>query len=163
VIAPRFQSGRTRICIIRHGETDWNVEKRIQGHTDVPLNEVGRAQALAMAFNAAHQRFDAIYSSDLARTLETARALAQREDQEVKLLPQLRERHYGFSGPHRRGACCASGGVCAHVARDLITTETGESLRSLPIGWRRASTGWCGIAGRRSRRSATAGARRGVP
>ncbi|PKO64423.1 MAG: histidine phosphatase family protein, partial [Betaproteobacteria bacterium HGW-Betaproteobacteria-17] len=62
----------TRICIIRHGETDWNVEKRIQGHTDVPLNEVGRAQALAMAFNAAHHRFAAIYSSDLARTLETA-------------------------------------------------------------------------------------------
>ncbi|MBW6496154.1 MAG: histidine phosphatase family protein, partial [Burkholderiaceae bacterium] len=77
----------TRICIIRHGETDWNVEKRIQGHTDVPLNETGRAQALAMAFNAAHQRFAAIYSSDLARTLETARVLAQREEQEVKLLP----------------------------------------------------------------------------
>ena len=43
----------TRICFIRHGETDWNVEKRIQGHTDVPLNEVGRAQALAMAFRMA--------------------------------------------------------------------------------------------------------------
>ena len=50
----------TRICIIRHGETDWNVEKRIQGHTDIPLNTLGRAQALAMAFNAAHQRFHAI-------------------------------------------------------------------------------------------------------
>ncbi|MBU4499059.1 MAG: histidine phosphatase family protein, partial [Gammaproteobacteria bacterium] len=86
----------TRVCIIRHGETDWNVEKRIQGHTDVPLNETGRAQALAMAFNAAHQRFHAIYSSDLARTLETARVLAQREEQDVKLLPQLRERHFGI-------------------------------------------------------------------
>ncbi|OYW24391.1 MAG: histidine phosphatase family protein, partial [Hydrogenophilales bacterium 12-63-5] len=61
----------TRICFIRHGETRWNVEKRIQGHTDIPLNETGRAQALAMAFNAAHQRFEAIYSSDLARAQET--------------------------------------------------------------------------------------------
>lgn len=87
---------RTRICIIRHGETDWNVEKRIQGHTDIPLNDTGRAQALAMAFNVAHQRFHAIYSSDLLRAMETAAALAQREDHAVKALPQLRERHYGI-------------------------------------------------------------------
>jgi hypothetical protein len=59
----------TRICIIRHGETDWNVAKRIQGHADVPLNETGRAQALAMACNAAHQRFAAIYRSDLVRAV----------------------------------------------------------------------------------------------
>lgn len=71
----------TRICIIRHGETEWNVEKRIQGHTDVPLNDTGRAQALAMAFNAAHHRFHAIYSSDMVRTVETARTLAQRDCQ----------------------------------------------------------------------------------
>ncbi len=58
----------TRICFIRHGETDWNVAKRIQGRTNIPLNETGRSQALAMAFNAAHQRFHAIYSSDLKRT-----------------------------------------------------------------------------------------------
>lgn len=122
----------TRICFIRHGETDWNVAKRIQGHTDIPLNETGRAQALAMAFNAAHQRFHAIYSSDLARTLETAQALAQREDQEVKLLPQLRERHYGVF----QGITAAEGAVkypeayAHYVARDLeYDFENGESLR----------------------------------
>lgn len=122
----------TRICFIRHGETDWNVAKRIQGHTDIPLNETGRAQALAMAFNAAHQRFHAIYSSDLARTLETALALAQREDQEVKLLPQLRERHYGVF----QGITAAEGAVkypeahAHYVARDLeYDFENGESLR----------------------------------
>jgi probable phosphoglycerate mutase len=122
----------TRICFIRHGETDWNVAKRIQGHTDIPLNETGRAQALAMAFNAAHQRFHAIYSSDLARTLETAKALAQREDQEVKLLPQLRERHYGVF----QGITAAEGAVkypeahAHYVARDLeYDFENGESLR----------------------------------
>ena len=127
---------QTRICIIRHGETDWNVQKRIQGHTDVPLNEVGRTQALAMAFNAAHQRFHAIYSSDLIRTVETARMLAQREDQEVKLLPQLRERHYGIF----QGMTAAQGAeryplAYAHYqARDLdYDFESGESLRQFAL------------------------------
>ncbi len=122
----------TRICIIRHGETDWNVEKRIQGHTDIPLNENGRAQALAMAFNAAHQRFQAIYSSDLARAQETARVLAQREGLEVKLLPQLRERHFGvFQGiTAAQGAGLYPAAYAHYVARDLeYDFETGESLR----------------------------------
>lgn len=121
----------TRICIIRHGETDWNVEKRIQGHTDIPLNETGRAQALAMAFNAAHQRFHAIYSSDLARAIETAAALAQREDHVVKPLPQLRERHYGiFQGLTAAEAAVRHPQAHAHyLARDPeYDFETGESL-----------------------------------
>lgn len=122
----------TRICIIRHGETDWNVEKRIQGHTDIPLNAVGRAQALAMAFNAAHHRFHAIYSSDLSRALETARVLAQREEQEVKAMPQLRERHYGiFQGiTAEEGARRYPQAIAHYMARDLdYDFETGESLR----------------------------------
>lgn len=122
----------TRICIIRHGETAWNVEKRIQGHTDIPLNETGRAQALAMAFNAAHQRFDAIYSSDLARALETAQVLAQREDHKVKPLPQLRERHFGiFQGlTADEGAARHPEAYAHYLARDLdYDFETGESLR----------------------------------
>lgn len=123
---------RTRICIIRHGETDWNVAKRIQGHTDIPLNETGRAQALAMAFNAAHQRFHAIYSSDLARAQETAQVLAQREDHEVTLLPQLRERHYGiFQGiTAAQGAERYPAAYANYLARDLdYDFESGESLR----------------------------------
>jgi probable phosphoglycerate mutase len=122
----------TRICIIRHGETDWNVDRRIQGHTDVPLNETGRAQALAMAFNAAHQRFHAIYSSDLARAQETARVLARREDQEVRLLPQLRERHFGiFQGlTADEGAALHPAAHAHYVARDPdYDFAGGESLR----------------------------------
>ena len=122
----------TRICFIRHGETDWNAEKRIQGHTDISLNEVGRAQALAMAFNAAHQRFHAIYSSDLLRAQETAQVLAQREDHTVKLLPQLRERHYGiFQGiTAAQGAERYPQAYAHYLARDLdYDFETGESLR----------------------------------
>jgi len=115
----------TRICVIRHGETGWNVEKRIQGHTDIPLNETGRAQALAMAFNA-------VYSSDLTRALETARVLAQREDLEVKCLPQLRERHFGlFQGlTAAEGAERYPQAYAHYVARDLdYDFGTGESLR----------------------------------
>jgi probable phosphoglycerate mutase len=122
----------TRICIIRHGETDWNVEKRIQGHTDIPLNETGRAQALAMAFNAARQRFHAIYSSDLARAMETAQALAQREDHVVKPLHALRERHYGvFQGlTADQGARLDPTAHAHYLARDLdYDFVTGESLR----------------------------------
>jgi probable phosphoglycerate mutase len=121
----------TRLCIIRHGETDWNVEKRIQGHTDVPLNAVGRAQALAMAFSAAHQRFHAIYSSDLMRAMETAQVLAQREDLVVNPLPQLRERHFGlFQGiTAAQGAERYPEAYAHYMARDLdYSFETGESL-----------------------------------
>ena len=123
----------TRLCIIRHGETDWNVEKRIQGHTDILLNDTGRAQALAMAFNAAHHRFQAVYSSDLVRAMETAQALAQREDHAVKPLPQLRERHFGiFQG--LTAAEAAQRHPEAHrryLSRDPdYDFETGESLHA---------------------------------
>lgn len=122
----------TRFCIVRHGETDWNVEKRIQGHTDVPLNATGRAQALAMAFNAAHQRFSAIYSSDLSRAMETARYVAEREDEAIRPMPQLRERHYGIL-QGLTAAEAAESHPAAHalyVARDPdYDFVTGESLR----------------------------------
>lgn len=89
---------KTRLCIIRHGETDWNLAKRIQGQTDIPLNETGRAQAMAMAFDVAfHQApIKAIYSSDLSRAHETAQVLAQRCELEVQRRQGLRERHYGL-------------------------------------------------------------------
>lgn len=124
----------TRICFVRHGETDWNVEKRIQGQIDIPLNEKGRAQALAMAFNAAHASFKAIYSSDLVRALDTAKALAAREGQEVKPLPQLRERHFGLF----QGLTAAEGeqrypeAYQRYAARDpRYDFESGESLLEL--------------------------------
>jgi len=122
----------THICIIRHGETDWNQEGRIQGQIDIPLNEAGRAQALAMAFNAAHHRFTAIYSSDLARAQETARALAEREGHEVICIPELRERHYGiFQNVVKDEAGRQYPEAYAlYMARDLhYDFENGESLQ----------------------------------
>lgn len=88
-------SSVTRFCLVRHGETNWNVVKRIQGHLDVPLNAAGCAQAQATAAGLADHRFAAIYSSDLTRAVQTAQAAAQKLGQAVQLEPGLRERHYG--------------------------------------------------------------------
>ncbi len=63
------------IVLVRHGETDWNREKRMQGHADISLNERGRAQAAAVAQRFSGQSFDEIWSSDLSRARETAAAI----------------------------------------------------------------------------------------
>lgn len=121
----------TRICLIRHGETDWNAIKRIQGQTDIPLNETGHAQALAMAFNAGHYDFGAVYSSDLCRACATAEMVATRRGLEIKKMPQLRERHYGiFQGiTADEGAQRYPEAYAHYKARDLhYDFETGESL-----------------------------------
>lgn len=89
----------TRFCFVRHGETDWNVQRRLQGHIDTPLNQTGQAQAEATAKGLNGHVFDAIYSSDLIRTLQTARYAAQLLDLPIHLRSDLRERHYGaFQG-----------------------------------------------------------------
>ncbi len=124
----------TRICLIRHGETDWNVEKRIQGHLDIPLNETGRAQALAMAFSASHHHFHAIYSSDLGRAVETAQVLAQRAGLEAKPMPHFRERHYGiFQGiTAREGQQRFPEAHARYQNRDPnYDFETGETMHAL--------------------------------
>ena len=121
----------TRICFIRHGETDWNTAKRIQGQTDIPLNDTGKGQALAMAFNAAHYNFSAIYSSDLIRAYDTAQMAAARRGLEVKKLPQLRERHFGiFQGiTADEGAQRYPEAYAHYKARDPeYDFETGESM-----------------------------------
>ena len=91
---------QTRILAIRHGETAWNVDTRLQGHLDIPLNDVGLRQAQHLA-KALVQRdaIDAIYASDLSRAHTTAQAIAQATGQMVSTHPGLRERHFGaFQG-----------------------------------------------------------------
>lgn len=85
----------TRLCLVRHGETDWNAQKRIQGQIDIPLNAAGCAQARATAAGVAGRRFDAVYSSDLGRALETAQPIAAALGLPLRQAAGLRERHYG--------------------------------------------------------------------
>jgi probable phosphoglycerate mutase len=85
----------SRLCLIRHGETAWNAEGRVQGQTDVPLSAVGEAQARAVGAALAGQRFAALYASDLARVRQTAAPAAAALGLEPRLDPRLRERHYG--------------------------------------------------------------------
>ena len=86
----------TRICLVRHGETAWNAEGRVQGQIDVPLNDVGQAQARAVSAALGGERFTAIYSSDLVRVTQTAAPTALSLGLPVALDARLRERHYGM-------------------------------------------------------------------
>jgi probable phosphoglycerate mutase len=89
----------TRIIAIRHGETTWNVDARIQGHLDIPLNDTGHRQAERMALALKDSPITAIYASDLTRAWETAHYLGRALDLEVTREEGLRERGFGdFQG-----------------------------------------------------------------
>jgi 2,3-bisphosphoglycerate-dependent phosphoglycerate mutase len=85
------------LWLVRHGETDWNAEGRVQGHEDIALNANGIAQGERLASRLNGQRFDAVYSSDLSRALETARSVAQKLEgrPSVRTDTRWREQHLG--------------------------------------------------------------------
>ena len=125
----------TRICFVRHGETTWNVERRMQGHIDIPLNTTGMGQAnrLANALTQNKYSFNAIYSSDLDRALHTANAVANALSLAVQTTPQLRERNVG----QLQGLLLSEAPVLlpeiwqSHIARELDhDLGGGESIRA---------------------------------
>jgi probable phosphoglycerate mutase len=85
-----------RVVLWRHGQTDWNVENRFQGHSDIPLNKVGHYQASEAAKVLAALRPDRIISSDLIRAQETAAPLAALTDIKIEINPNLRETDGGL-------------------------------------------------------------------
>lgn len=88
-----------KVYLVRHGETDWNLVRRIQGNADIPLNEKGRAVARATAEAIKEMPIDVIFSSPLVRARETAEILAAGRGMEVQVDPRLKEIAFGeFEG-----------------------------------------------------------------
>jgi broad specificity phosphatase PhoE len=128
----------TTLLLVRHGETDWNAEGRLQGHTDRPLNEVGRRQATALADRLDGDEITAVYASDLARARETAEILAERLGLAVVTDPDLRERNWGswegLTGTERDGveyvgeASDAHGERVLRAVRRIAEVHPGERI-----------------------------------
>lgn len=87
---------KTTLCLVRHGETVWNADGRIQGQLDTELSDTGRSQARAVAEVLGGHRFSAVYASDLVRVRDTAAPTCGRLGMTPLLDPDLRERHYGI-------------------------------------------------------------------
>jgi probable phosphoglycerate mutase len=122
----------TRILAIRHGETAWNVDTRIQGQLDIGLNDTGRWQAQRTAQALAHEDIAAVYSSDLSRAFETAQTIANALSARgaLPVVPHLglRERHFG----HFQGKTWA----------EIETHWPDDALR-----WRQRDPAWSPIEG----------------
>lgn len=130
----RLVMAQTLICAVRHGETTWNAERRLQGHLDIALNENGLAQAHATAKALSGHAFTAIYSSDLQRARVTAECIAGKRRHEIVPHPGLRERNYG----HFQGLTYAEAeqrfpdDYTRFLNRDadFAFSESGESLKN---------------------------------
>lgn len=104
------------LLLVRHGRTAWNAEQRAQGHADVPLDEVGRQQAVALTQALSARRIARVWSSDLARAAQTAAVVADAFDVEIEYDARLRE----FDVGERQG---------------LTATEFSARFPSVPLGW----------------------------
>jgi len=90
---------KTQVIFVRHGQTQWNLKPIRQGHLDSPLTEKGMAQAKALAQRLAQEKFNALYSSDLGRAVQTAEMIAAVTGHEIVTDARLRERNLGvFQG-----------------------------------------------------------------
>ncbi len=88
----------TSLYLVRHGETDWNAQRRIQGNTDIPLNDTGRGQAHTTGRLLARREWDGVYASPLSRAFETASIIAGELGMSAPVaLPAVVERNYGAS------------------------------------------------------------------
>ncbi len=122
----------TTVLLIRHGQTDWNVERRWQGHYDAPLNAVGREQARRLARRLAVWPIEAIYSSALQRAAETARILARAVGVTPVLDPAWRELHVGvFEGHTREEIRERFPEAWAQMTHGFVEAPQGESVAEL--------------------------------
>lgn len=123
----------TKLILIRHGETEWNATGRIQGHKPVSLNDRGHQQAQAVALRLQHEPFDALYSSDLKRTLQTAQAIANLTHHTIHTDVRLREWDLGvLAGLTRPEAESQHPEAYAIYNRQIVedAIPNGESIRN---------------------------------
>lgn len=128
----------TKLCLIRHGETAWNAERRLQGHTDTPLNPKGVLQArqMAQALKDINLGFDVLYTSDLKRAVDTANAVVELFGVEAQVDSALRERNFGaLQGLSITEAPLLRPDIWqAHIARNLDhDLEGGESIQQFSL------------------------------
>jgi broad specificity phosphatase PhoE len=126
VVRQAQANGSLRLYIARHGETDWNAQHRLQGWTDRPLDGTGRKQAAALADSLKGIHLDAIYSSTLSRSRDTAQTVAGKA-MTVKSLDGLRERNYG----HFQGGSDTAPDYVRRMNDWNDRLEDGESLNQL--------------------------------
>lgn len=125
---------RTRICLVRHGETEWNAARRVQGHIDIGLNENGMRQAAAAGRWLKSAGIAALYSSDLKRAWTTALAIGEAIGLTPQPVPEMRERCYGvFEGlTYAEAQQKYPEGYAAFEGRNAdYAFETGESLHAM--------------------------------
>ncbi len=122
------------LYLLRHGETDWNIEQRCQGFSDTPLNATGHRQAEASARYFSGVKIEAIYSSTLERAYETARIIARYHDASVQATDALRELNQGeFEGLRLTELAEKHGDFLEKWFREPadLTLPGGESLREM--------------------------------
>ena len=86
---------KTQFIVVRHGETEWNVERRVQGNGNSPLTAAGLAQAEAIGARLARERFDLLVASDLGRAMQTAERISAHCGLPIRRDARLRERNFG--------------------------------------------------------------------
>jgi len=126
----------TVFALVRHGETDWNRERRIQGSTDIPLNDLGREQARATGALLADRRWTALVASPLSRAAETARLIGAAVGLgEPELEPRLAERDYGaaegLTGPEIDALYPDGADVPGREPREAVAERVVAALHDL--------------------------------
>lgn len=124
----------TQLYLIRHGQTDWNLEGRVQGQTDVPLSRIGELQAEELAERLGDLQLSAIISSPLARTRQTAEPLALRHGLAVRFDTRLMEQDWGrYEGLRWRDAAEEFPDAEERMLRDPLNTAPpeGETLKEV--------------------------------
>jgi probable phosphoglycerate mutase len=138
---------RTTLILVRHGETEWNLEGRIQGHSDSRLTERGREEGRRVAARLAGLKLAAVYASDSSRAWETGELIAAPHGLEVQIRPDLRERCYGeFEGRTREEIAAADPDTFATwlADRNRLAPPGGETQVELSA---RVMAALCEIAG----------------